>query len=74
MREIANIVGKSSSIWFEYNALFNVIPLKWKEKSNVTQASVQPQNWDKDLTSYTNKIIRAKINSLKYSRPCRVAF
>ena len=30
-RDIANAVGKSPSIWFEYNALFNVIPLKWKE-------------------------------------------
>ena len=74
MREISNIVGKSPSLWFEYNALFNAIPLEWKGKSNVPQSSVQPQYWDKDLTSYTNKMIRAKINSLKYSRPCSVAF
>ena len=33
MREKANIVGKSPSIWFEYNALLNAIHLKLKGKN-----------------------------------------
>ena len=74
IKKISYIVGKSPSLWFEYNAIFNAIPLEWKEKSNVPRSSIQPQYRDKDLTSYTNKMIRAKINSLKYSRPCSVAF
>ena len=72
--EISSLVGPSPARHFEYYALLNGLPREWRDTSQMHQVTSVPQFWDKDITSYTNKGIRAKIVALKYSRPCSVSF
>ena len=74
INEISNLVGASPNLWFEYNALYNALPRQWKDKSGSPQSTSVPQFWDQNITSCINKIIREKIVSLKYSRPCSASF
>ena len=74
LAEISSLVGPSPARHFEYYALLNGLPREWRNKSQMHQVTSVPQFWDKDITSYTNKGIRAKIVALKYSRPCSVSF
>ena len=74
IHEISDLTGASQNLWFEYNAHFNALPSPWKEKCHIPQATSVPQFWDKTITSCNNKMIREKIVSLKYSRPCSASF
>ena len=71
---ISDLVGASPNLWFEFNAPFNALPSPWKEKCHIPQANLVPQFWDKTITSCNNKMIREKIVSLKYLRPCSASF